>query len=406
MIDHFTPPAFFKTVRGMEHEQLFTEFNVSAAHNLSLSSEVRMRAEYNILEKRKWRTLAKEKNTLLKAKDKEIEDLKSQLLKARDESAEVTQLHAQVSSLEATENPLRGEVASAKDRHTLLEQECLFSLSLRTNVHELEVSSTVLHEKLEMYEEFLKWLEEYQDNLMEPLRTRLAEIDADFTRLLNSNEYMAGLQSLLGRAIEERGCRRLSSAGIEAWASWSDAFHKKDASTWDIMDLLRLDDAVAKTLGMTDLQPDASQLMVPVHHKQDKVIIGSQALSVALDICRGRVEKMERNLIERLPFLKGVFASIDDPLSAQALIEPPAEVPATNMLSTVVIVPHADPSVSVEDYDNPDSTDVVPENVILGLESKGKIDAHRSGYVSQWIMVALRMCFMSVFVFPRWGGAV
>ncbi|GJY68101.1 hypothetical protein Tco_0471083 [Tanacetum coccineum] len=41
MIDHFTPPAFFKTVRGMEHEQLFTEFNVSAARNLSLSSERR-----------------------------------------------------------------------------------------------------------------------------------------------------------------------------------------------------------------------------------------------------------------------------------------------------------------------------------------------------------------------------
>ncbi|GJY82074.1 hypothetical protein Tco_0494825 [Tanacetum coccineum] len=150
---------------------------------------------------------------------------------------------------------------------------------------------------------------------------------------------------------------------------------KKDASTRDIMDLLRLDDAVAETLGMTDLQPDASQLMVPVHHKQDKVIIGSQALSVALDICRGRVEKMERNLIERLPFLKGVFASIDDPLSAEALIEPPAEVPATNVLSTVVIVPPADPSVSVEDYDNPDSADVVPENVILGSESEGKINA-------------------------------
>ncbi|GJS07501.1 hypothetical protein Tco_0364297 [Tanacetum coccineum] len=41
MIDHFTPPAFFKTVRGMEHEQLFAEFNVSAARNLSLSSKVR-----------------------------------------------------------------------------------------------------------------------------------------------------------------------------------------------------------------------------------------------------------------------------------------------------------------------------------------------------------------------------
>ncbi|GKG04843.1 hypothetical protein Tco_0315230, partial [Tanacetum coccineum] len=113
------------------------------------------------------------------------------------------------------------------------------------------------------------------------------------------------------------------------------------------------DDAVAETLGMTDLQPDASQLMVPVHHKQDRVIIGSQALSVAL----------------------GVFASIDDPLSAVALIEPPAEVPATNVLSTVVIVPHADPSISVEDYDNPDSADVVPENATLGSKSEEKIDA-------------------------------
>ncbi|GKG43237.1 hypothetical protein Tco_0479921, partial [Tanacetum coccineum] len=32
--------------------------------------------------------------------------------------------------------------------------------------------------------------------------------------------------------------------------------NKKDASTWDIMDLLCLDDAVAEALGMTDLQPD------------------------------------------------------------------------------------------------------------------------------------------------------
>ncbi|GJW99333.1 hypothetical protein Tco_0183247 [Tanacetum coccineum] len=155
--------------------------------------------------------------------------------------------------------------------------------------------------------------------------------------------------------------------------------NKKDASTWDIMDLLRLDDTVAETLGMTDLQPDADQLMVPVHHKRDRVIIGSQALSVALNVCRGRVEKMERNLIERLPFLKDVFASIEDPLSAEALIEPSAEVPATNVLSTVVIVPPPNPSISVEDYDNPDQADVVPENTTSGLEREGKIDSSAGG---------------------------
>ncbi|GJY83286.1 hypothetical protein Tco_0496662 [Tanacetum coccineum] len=43
-----------------------------STRNLSLSSELRMRAEYNILEKRKWRSLAEEKDILLEAKDKEL----------------------------------------------------------------------------------------------------------------------------------------------------------------------------------------------------------------------------------------------------------------------------------------------------------------------------------------------
>ncbi|GJV29491.1 hypothetical protein Tco_1385939 [Tanacetum coccineum] len=476
MIDHFTPPAFFKTVRGMEHEQLFAEFNVSAARNLSLSSEVRMRAEYNILEKRKWKSLTEEKSILLEAKDKEIEDLKSQLLKEKEDSAEVIQLRDQVSCLEASECSLRGEVTSAKDHNVLLEQECnslklkvtclestmaekdheLFDLgasssslksqnqSLVNQVHELEISSADLRAKLDVYEGSLRQLEEFQDNLLGPLRARLAEIDADFTRCymrfqesfhpylvnvvagrrwllthgikllvvkcLNSNEYMEALGHAFGRAIE-KGMQEGLAAGIEngqagrcltdleayipsAEDDFNSAIHalrdldfpllqelsnKKDASTWDVMDLLRLDDVVAETLGMTDLQPDVSQLMVPVHHKQDRVVIGSQALSVALDICRGQVEKMERNLIERLPFLKDVFVSIDDPLSVEALIEPYAEVPATNVLSTMVIVPPPNPSVSVEDYDNPDLADVVSENTTSGLERKGKIDASAGG---------------------------
>ncbi|GKC43192.1 hypothetical protein Tco_1060914 [Tanacetum coccineum] len=190
MIDYFTPPAFFKTVRGMEHEQLFAEFNVSAARNLSLSSEVRMRAEYNILEKRRWKSLAEEKDNLLQVKDKEIEELRSQLLQAKDESMEVARLRTRVSSLEAIEGSLRGEVASAKEHNGLLEQECgslklkvtsLESIiaekdhelsdlgssfsslrsqnrSLVNQVHELETSSTDLRGKLEMYEGSMKQL--------------------------------------------------------------------------------------------------------------------------------------------------------------------------------------------------------------------------------------------------------
>ncbi|GKD00747.1 hypothetical protein Tco_1171021, partial [Tanacetum coccineum] len=45
MVDEFAPPKFFTSVWGMEHDQLFTEFNVEAARQMSLSSEVRMHAE-------------------------------------------------------------------------------------------------------------------------------------------------------------------------------------------------------------------------------------------------------------------------------------------------------------------------------------------------------------------------
>ncbi|GKF08091.1 hypothetical protein Tco_0042315, partial [Tanacetum coccineum] len=178
--------------------------------------------------------------------------------------------------------------------------------------------------------------------------TRLAEIDADFTRCcirfqesfhphllnliagrrwllthgmkllvvkcLNSNEYMEAMGHAFGRAIE-KGMQEGLAAGIE--------HGKKDASTWDIMNLLRLDDTVTETLD--------------------------------------------------------VFTSIEDPLSAEALIEPSAEAPATNVLSTMVIVPPPNPSISVEDYDNPDPAVVVPKNTTSGLEHEGPIDASAGG---------------------------
>ncbi|GJS53508.1 gypsy type transposase [Tanacetum coccineum] len=249
MINHFTPPAFFKTVRGMEHEQLFAEFNVSAARNLSLSSEVRMHAEYNILEKRKWRSLAEEKDSLLGAKDKEIEELRSQLLKAKEESVAVTQLRARVSSLEAIEGSLRGEVASAKEHNGLLEQECgslklkvtslesiiaekdrelsdlgASSSSLRSQnqslvnqVHELETSSMDLREKLEIYEGSMKRLEEFQDNLMRPFETRWLlthGMKLLMAKCLNSIEYIEALRNAFGRAIK-KGMQEGLAAGIE-----------------------------------------------------------------------------------------------------------------------------------------------------------------------------------------------
>ncbi|GKA34982.1 reverse transcriptase domain-containing protein [Tanacetum coccineum] len=162
MIDHFTPPAFFKTVRGMEHGQLFTEFNVSAARNLSLSSQVRMRVEYNILEKRKWKSLSEEKNNLLQVKDKEIEELRSQLLQAKGESMEEhnglfeqerSALKLKVTSLESIIAEKDRELSDLGTSSSSLRSQ---NQSLVNQVHELETSFAGLHEKLEMYEGSMK----------------------------------------------------------------------------------------------------------------------------------------------------------------------------------------------------------------------------------------------------------
>ncbi|GJV96674.1 hypothetical protein Tco_1548251 [Tanacetum coccineum] len=71
---------FFSLIRGMEHDELFTEFNVGAARQISLSVEVRMRAKFNIREKRRLSAVVKEKNSLLKARDEDVASLKAQLL--------------------------------------------------------------------------------------------------------------------------------------------------------------------------------------------------------------------------------------------------------------------------------------------------------------------------------------
>ncbi|GKC43882.1 hypothetical protein Tco_1061604, partial [Tanacetum coccineum] len=274
-----------------------------------------MRAEYNILKKRKWRSLAEEKDSFLGAKDREIEELRSQLLKANEESVLVAQLRSRVSSLEAIEGSLRGEVASVKGYNDLLEQERnvlrlqvaslestvaekdhelsdleISSSSLRSQnqglvsqVHELETSSVRLREQLDLYEENMKRLEEFQDDLMRPLETRLAEIDDDFTRCcIRFQEsfhphLLNALGNALGRAIE-KGMQEGLAAGIEHgqvgrcltdleayipsaevdfnsdvrdlrdldFPLLRELSNKKDASTWDVMDLLRLDNVVAE----------------------------------------------------------------------------------------------------------------------------------------------------------------
>nr|GFB46318.1 hypothetical protein [Tanacetum cinerariifolium] len=83
----------------MDHDQLFTEFNVGAARQISLSAKV------------------------MKAKDEEIDNLKAQLLLKETEAAKAIRLRAETSQLEALEKSLRDEVTTLNERNTILEKE-------------------------------------------------------------------------------------------------------------------------------------------------------------------------------------------------------------------------------------------------------------------------------------------
>ena len=126
------------------------------------------------------------------------------------------------------------------------------------------------------------------------------------------------------------------------------------------MDLLRLDESLSRLPGMSDLQPNADQLMVLVHHKENQAVIGARALSLSLGFSQARVEKIKRNLAERKSALEGVFTSLFGPLSYESLtgeVGPSDVVPtvtSVNTLSTTFATTVLISSVTVEDYVVPD----------------------------------------------------
>ncbi|GKC98191.1 hypothetical protein Tco_1168466 [Tanacetum coccineum] len=244
---------FFASVRGIEHDQLFTEFNFRAARQMSLSAEVRMRAEYNVKERKRLKPVVEKQDELLKARDGEIEDLKAQLLLKETEAAEATRLPAQTSNLEAVEKSFRDKVNTLKERNAILKKD-RNALDVKVTdleasvVHELEISSAGIQEKITVYDNCMEQLEKFQDDRMKVVNDKLAKLDADLAKMachleerfyphllntisgqrwllthglklflvkcLNSSEYLTALGAAISRAIE-KGMRSGLAADID-----------------------------------------------------------------------------------------------------------------------------------------------------------------------------------------------
>ncbi|GJZ93050.1 hypothetical protein Tco_0665115 [Tanacetum coccineum] len=266
MVDEFAPPKFFASVRGMEHDQLFTEFNAGAARQMSLSAEVRMRAEYNIKEKRRLMFAVDEKNKLLKVREREIENLKAQLLLKEAEAAEAIRLRTEASKFKAIEKSLQVEVEALKEHNTTLEKKKnkldvkVVNLAASMKVREREVANldavvasvksqndNLVNQKVTVYEDCIGQLERFQDEKMKVVNDKFDKLYTNFIEMalhleerfyphflttivgrrwlltygielavakcLNSSEYLSALGAAIGKAIK-KGMQDGLAAGI------------------------------------------------------------------------------------------------------------------------------------------------------------------------------------------------
>nr|GEW85057.1 putative transposase (putative), gypsy type [Tanacetum cinerariifolium] len=291
MLDEFAPPNFFASIRGMDHDQFSPK-------------------------KKRLRIFVDEQTEMLKVRDREIESLKAQFLLKETEAAEAIRLRAEVIKFEATEKSLQGEVKEQEvaDLDAQVTTVKLQNDNLVDQVHELEISSVGLQEKVAAYENFIGQLEKFQDKKMEEVNKKFDKLRADFVdmalhleekfyphllttisegrwllthgmelavvRCLNSTEYLSALGAAISKAVE-KGMHEGLSAGIthgtegrkladvaaynpSAEADYLSALQRlqnvnfslitemksnKYASIDTIMNLLRLDDALAERLG-------------------------------------------------------------------------------------------------------------------------------------------------------------
>ncbi|GKC62656.1 hypothetical protein Tco_1095254 [Tanacetum coccineum] len=383
MMDGFAPPKFFASVRGMEHDQLFMKFNVGAACQMSLSAEVRMRAEYNIREKRRLNVVVEEKNSLLKARDEEIESLKAQLLVKEAEAAEAICLCAEASRFEVVEKSLCDEVKVLKEQNTALEQErtnlsvkvadiaaSVKSDNLADRVHELETSSVGLQEKVTAYENFIDQLKKFQDEKMKEVNKKFDKLCTDFVEMalhleekfyphllttifgrqwllthgmelaiakcLNSTEYLSTLRAAIGKAVK-KGMREGISAGITHGAEGrklTDVAAYNPSAEADYLSALQRLQSVNYSL-ITELRANKDA-----------------SIDTIMNLLR-----LEDTLAERLA-LRGVFVPLSKPLSALALegMEgtsggAPSTADTTTTLSIVVASTSIVRPISIDDYE-------------------------------------------------------
>nr|GEU55628.1 appr-1-p processing [Tanacetum cinerariifolium] len=267
-------------LRSMDYEQLFVEFNVGAARQTCLSSEIANveaaeAARVNELNGLKERTAALDGHvaaleSAATSKDTEL----------ASSNAQVAKMTLDLSNLQFSCDELSIKAAfleSVKDK--LIDQ-----------VSTLEGACFGLHDEVMGYKLFKDQIEAVQDEQVKVLSDKVVGLDANLMGMalhLDEEFYPRHLTTIAGRrwifSHHKKalwGLAKVAAYNPTAEANYVavvNAFRvvdfpliaqlasHKDASVSDLMDLLRLEGHVAETLKASQLQPSPDQLMLPIY---------------------------------------------------------------------------------------------------------------------------------------------
>nr|GEW31455.1 hypothetical protein [Tanacetum cinerariifolium] len=295
-----------------------TKADVEAARRMSLSAEVRMRAEYNIKENRRLKSAVAEAIhlrveasnfvTVEKSFRYEVNTVNEHnniLEKERDAlDLKVADLEALRVTKEREMTDLNAQLTSIKSHND----------SLVDQVHELEVTSFRHQENLSNYENLTERLEEFQDAQLKGMQDGLSAKITHGTKGRVLKDVAAYNPSTEADYIS--ALQHLQNVDFPLLAEFGS---NKDANVDALMNILHLEETLAKRLDLTESQLHVDQLMVPIHHLPDQVAVGASALSLALDVSSSRVRKIKENIVNHRSALCDVFVPLVEPLSATAL---------------------------------------------------------------------------------------
>nr|GEV24378.1 hypothetical protein [Tanacetum cinerariifolium] len=335
--------------------------------NERTSAEVRMRAEYNVKEKRRLKSVVERQGELLTVSEEEIENLKAQLLLREAKVATAIRLRAEASSFEAVEKSLRDETNALREHNVILEKE---RNALDGKVTELETLAAGKERELTGLNALItsfnvpncmEQLEKFQDDQMKVNNGKFYTLYTDFMEMalhlkekfyphllttifgrrwlftqgmelaiikcMNSPEYLSALRAAIGKDIE-KGMHDGLFAGITHgkegrlknvnFPLLAELKSHKDANIKTVMDILRLEEPLMDKLGLDELQPNVDQLMVPIHYSLDKVVVGATALSLALDVSSIQVRKIKESILNHISAFRDVFVPLAEPFSITA----------------------------------------------------------------------------------------